>query len=53
MANAQIRTAFPCQVEVRTPIWIPLPDGTRLHAKIWLPIDADEKPVPAIIEYGP
>ena len=53
MANVEIRTAFPCQTEVRTPIWIPLPDGTRLHAKIWLPIDADDQPVPAIIEYGP
>jgi uncharacterized protein len=33
--------------------WIPLPDGTRLAAKIWLPIDAEEEPVPAILEYLP
>ena len=33
--------------------WIPLPDGTRLAAKIWLPVDAEEEPVPAILEYLP
>ncbi len=49
----EVRTAFPNAIEVRTPVWIPLPDGTRLHAKIWLPVDADQNPVPAIIEYGP
>ena len=33
--------------------WIPLSDGTRLAAKIWLPIDAEDEPVPAILEYLP
>jgi len=33
--------------------WIPMPDGTRLAAKIWLPEDAEEHPVPAILEYIP
>ncbi|MGD2116459.1 MAG: CocE/NonD family hydrolase, partial [Acidobacteriota bacterium] len=33
--------------------WIPLSDGTRLAARIWLPDDADEHPVPAILEYLP
>ena len=33
--------------------WIPLPDGTRLAAKIWLPIDAEDEPVPAVLEYLP
>lgn len=34
--------------------WIPMPDGTRLHARIWIPEDADEdKPVPALLEYLP
>ncbi len=51
--DAEIRTEFPHEIEIRTPVWIPLPDGTRLHAKIWLPVDADEHPVPAVIEYGP
>jgi uncharacterized protein len=33
--------------------WIPLPDGTRLSARIWLPEDAEQDPVPAILEYIP
>lgn len=32
---------------------IPLPDGGRLAARIWLPEDADSSPVPALIEYLP
>ena len=32
---------------------IPLADGTRLSAKLWLPADATQTPVPAIIEYLP
>ncbi|HJS84823.1 MAG TPA: CocE/NonD family hydrolase [Acetobacteraceae bacterium] len=31
--------------------WIPLSDGTRLAARLWLP--ADPAPVPAILEYLP
>ena len=34
-------------------IWIPLADGTRLGARIWLPEDAESDPVPAILEYIP
>ncbi|MFP4204068.1 MAG: CocE/NonD family hydrolase [Opitutales bacterium] len=33
--------------------WIPLSDGTRLAAKIWMPDDAEVNPVPAILEYIP
>ena len=33
--------------------WIALADGTRLAATIWLPEDAAEDPVPAILEYLP
>ncbi len=33
--------------------WIPMPDGCRLAARIWLPADAEEHPVPAILEYLP
>ena len=32
---------------------IPLSDGTRLSARIWLPADAETHPVPAILEYIP
>ncbi|TDO07700.1 MULTISPECIES: CocE/NonD family hydrolase [Halomonas] len=33
--------------------WIPLPDGSRLAARIWRPVDAESHPVPAILEYLP
>ena len=33
--------------------WIALSDGTRLHARIWLPDDALSDPVPAILEASP
>ncbi len=32
---------------------VPLGDGTRLAARIWLPEDAEAHPVPAILEYLP
>ena len=34
-------------------VWIPLSDGVRLSARIWLPEDAEEAPVPALLEYLP
>jgi predicted acyl esterase len=34
-------------------LWIPMPDGARLAARVWLPADAEERPVPAIVEYIP
>jgi uncharacterized protein len=33
--------------------WIPLRDGTRLAARIWLPKDTSQFPVPAVLEYLP
>lgn len=32
---------------------IPLPDGTRLSARVWMPDSAEKDPVPAIFEYLP
>ena len=32
---------------------IPLPDGTRLSARVWIPDFAETEPVPAILEYLP
>ena len=44
---------FPRKV-VETPnIFIPLPDGTRLAARMWMPADALKKPVPVVLEYLP
>lgn len=34
-------------------LWIPLADGTRLAARLWLPADAEQKPVPCVLEYLP
>ena len=34
-------------------LWIPLGDGTRLAARLWLPDDAEQDPVPALLEYLP
>ncbi len=44
---------FPYAVREIEHCWIPLPDGCRLAARIWLPEDAWRSPVPAIIEYIP
>ncbi|NIR76254.1 MAG: CocE/NonD family hydrolase, partial [Gammaproteobacteria bacterium] len=33
--------------------WIPMSDGVRLAARIWLPAGAERDPVPAILEYIP
>ncbi len=46
-----IRTDFPHQVRVIENLWVPLPDGTRLAARVWLPVT--DQPVPAILEYLP
>ncbi|MEQ9641619.1 MAG: CocE/NonD family hydrolase [Alphaproteobacteria bacterium] len=34
-------------------VWIEMPDGTRLSARLFLPRDADARPVPALLEYLP
>ena len=48
-----IVATFPNTVRVIEHALIPLKDGTTLAARIWLPDDAEEKPVPAILEYLP
>jgi putative CocE/NonD family hydrolase len=49
----RIRTDFPRTVREIEHTWIPLSDGTRLAARIWLPEDAEADPVPAVLEYLP
>ena len=41
------------KISILEHVWIPLSDGIRLAAKIWLPESAEETPVPAILEYIP
>ncbi|WP_407051315.1 CocE/NonD family hydrolase [Methyloraptor flagellatus] len=40
-------------VRVIENLFIPLSDGTRLAARLWLPEDAEAHPVPGILEYIP
>jgi putative CocE/NonD family hydrolase len=44
---------FPHTVHVIENCWIPMSDGCRLAARIWMPVDAETTPVPAILEYIP
>ncbi|WP_299822237.1 CocE/NonD family hydrolase [uncultured Jannaschia sp.] len=49
----KIDTDLPLPVRELEHVEIPMPDGTRLAARIWMPEDADSAPVPAILEYIP
>ena len=40
-------------IETIETVWIDLPDGARLAARLWLPEGARDKPVPCILEYIP
>ncbi|PSW16933.1 peptidase S15 [Photobacterium sanctipauli] len=51
--RTKIIDAFPFEVREIENIFIPLSDGTKLAARIWLPVNAENKPVPAILEYLP
>ena len=48
-----IVTTCPRTVRVIEHTLIPLQDGTMLAARMWLPEDAEQNPVPAILEYLP
>jgi putative CocE/NonD family hydrolase len=48
-----IRTEFPYSTREIENTWIPLADGNRLAARIWLPIEASTQPFPALLEYIP
>ena len=46
------RTPLP-EIRELEGIWIPLSDGARLSARLWLPPEADAEPVPAVVEVSP
>ena len=48
-----IRTQFPHSITEIEDMVLPLPDGTRLSARVWMPVDAETRPVPAVLEYIP
>ncbi|WP_366556497.1 CocE/NonD family hydrolase [Aquibaculum sediminis] len=49
----KIDYSLPRQVRELEHIEVPMRDGTRLAARIWMPEDANAAPVPAILEYIP
>lgn len=49
----KVKTEFPKEIMQIDHIWIPMSDGTKLAATIWMPKDAEENPVPSILEYIP
>jgi len=53
MTSVKPATDLPTHVKEIENVWIPMSDGTRLAARIWMPEDADTNPVPAILEYIP
>ncbi len=52
MSPATIKS-FPHKIKEIENVWIPMPDGVKLAARMWLPVDADRHPVPAVLEYLP
>lgn len=42
-----------CDIEDLPDVGIVMPDGCRLSARVWRPVDADSNPVPAILEFLP
>ena len=49
----RIQTDFLRKITEHADVGIVMPDGTRLSARIWMPEDAKERPVPAILEHLP
>lgn len=49
----KIVTRFPYKVRIIEHTWIPMKDGRRLSARLWIPENANTEPVPAILEYIP
>ena len=49
----KIVKTFPHRIQHIEHTWIPMSDGIRLAARIWMPVNAEASPVPAIFEYIP
>jgi putative CocE/NonD family hydrolase len=49
----RVVTSLPYEIKEEQHVLIPMPDGTRLAARIWRPLCSDDEPVPAILEYIP
>ncbi len=44
---------FPHEIRSIENVFIPMRDGAQLAARLWMPVDAEEHPVPAVLEYIP
>ncbi|MEY8840943.1 CocE/NonD family hydrolase, partial [Cribrihabitans sp. XS_ASV171] len=53
VADVESRARPAQAVTVTDHLWIPMPDGVRLAARLWMPARAFDGPVPAIFEYIP
>jgi putative CocE/NonD family hydrolase len=51
--SSKVVNEFPRKIRELENVYIPMSDGCRLAARIWLPDDAEASPVPAILEYIP
>jgi len=49
----RIKHDFPYPIREIENTWIPMSDGARLAARIWLPVEAEKNPLPALLEYIP
>ena len=52
MVRVMLKQDMPFQFHTMENVWIPMRDGTRLAARLWLPETGDD-PVPAALEYIP
>ena len=53
MSEPTVVHDFPVEVHEIEHLWIPMPDGCRLAARVWRPVNAEREPVPVILEYIP
>src|ERR1700752_2811348 len=53
MPGMKTITEFPRKVVEYPNMEIVMPDGCRLSARVWMPVDAGDDPVPAILEHLP
>jgi len=53
MAGPTVRHDLLARIREIENVFIPMHDGCRIAARIWMPEDAESKPAPAILEYIP
>jgi uncharacterized protein len=52
-SEARPERSGPRKVRSIENVWIPMSDGVKIAARLWLPEDAEQNPVPAIMDYIP